>query len=272
MTAIGQAVGNTSTTQLLKSIVAANRRAKTRYRLIYSAVWAIILVVLAIALGTTGKIDFAFIQKWGGFILGGAGTTIVVCIFSITMATMLAVVGALGRLSSNPVINGVASFYVSLVRGTPLLVQIFFIYYSLPEFKIVIPGLEAGIIALGFNYGAYMTEIFRAGIQAVPKGQREAAEALAMPGNLVMRRIVLPQATRIVIPDLGNQFVAMIKDSALVSTIGVTEVLNNAQLAGSQGLQFTAAFLVAALIYWGLTIIFSTVQSWLERRMARGDR
>jgi polar amino acid transport system permease protein len=136
----------------------------------------------------------------------------------------------------------------------------------------VLPLVVGGILALGFNYGAYMTEIFRAGIQAVPPGQREAAQALGMPERLIMRRIVLPQAFRIVIPAIGNDFVAMIKDSALVSTIGITELLWRAQRIGSQNFRTFETLLVAALVYWLMTIAFSYVQERLERRMARGDR
>ena len=113
-------------------------------------------------------------------------------------------------------IYAAATLYVSLVRGTPLIVQIFFIYLALPQFGIVLPALVGGIFALAFNYGAYMTEIFRAGIQAIPRGQLEAAAALGMTERMTMRRIVLPQAVRIVIPAIGNEFIAMIKDSALV--------------------------------------------------------
>ena len=114
---------------------------------------------------------------------------------------------------------------MSLVRGTPLIVQILFVFLALPQLGIVLDPLPAGIVALAFNYGAYLTEIFRAGIQAVPRGQREAAEALGMPERPVMRRIVLPQAVRIVIPAIGNDFVSMIKDSSLVSVVGVQELL-----------------------------------------------
>jgi polar amino acid transport system permease protein len=117
-----------------------------------------------------------------------------------------------------------------------------------------------------------MTEIFRAGIQAVPSGQQEAAQALGMPERLVMRRIVLPQAVRIVIPAIGNEFIAMIKDSALVSLIAVRELLWRARRVGTQNFRTLEAFLIAALVYWVLTIIFSIFQERLERRMARGDR
>ena len=149
---------------------------------------------------------------------------------------MFAVFGALGRLSSQlrPVSRS-STLYVSLVRGTPLLVQILFIYLALPQiFPIVndVPKEVLGIFALAFNYGAYMTETFRAGIQAVPRGQTEAAQALGMPGRTRMRRIVLPQAIRIITPAIGNEFISMIKDSSLVSVIGVPEILWRAQRVG----------------------------------------
>jgi polar amino acid transport system permease protein len=178
----------------------------------------------------------------------------------------------MGRLSRNAFVNGVASLYVSLVRGTPLIVQIYFIYLALPQVGIVLPAIPAGIIALSFNYGAYMTEVFRAGIQAIPRGQREAAQALGLPERAVMRRIVLPQAFRIVIPAIGNDFVAMLKDSSLVSILAVEELLFRSQLVGRQNFRSLEALIIAAAIYWVLTILFSYVQQRLERRMARGDR
>ena len=140
--------------------------------------------------GYTDNLDFEWIQTNWLFILAGAGLTVVVSVASIILATILAVFGALGRLSRSPVLNGIASLYVSLVRGTPLIVQIFFIFFALPQVGIVLPAIPTGVIALGVNYGAYMTEIFRAGLQAVPRGQREAAQALGMSERLVFRRIV----------------------------------------------------------------------------------
>jgi len=235
-------------------------------------VWVVLLGLLAAALAATDNVDTEWIKTWAPLIAGAAGLTVVICIASIALAIVLAVLGALGRLSTNPFINGLASLYVSLVRGTPLIVQIYFIYFALPSLGIILPALPAGIFALGFNYGAYLTEIFRAGIQAVPAGQREAGSALGMPDRLVMLRVVLPQATRIVTPAIGNEFIAMIKDSALVSIIGVREVLWNAETAGRPRNNTIEAFIIAALIYWVLTIIFSLFQERLERRMARSDR
>jgi len=261
-----------ATPEILDRIRVSQRRARLSFRLWVAATWIALVGGLLGALWATGNINFDFIGEWGPFILGGAGVTILLCVTSIVFATVLAVFGAIARLSSNPSINGVASLYVSLVRGTPLIVQIIFIYLALPQLDIRIPAIPAGIMALSFNYGAYMTEIFRAGIQAVPPGQREAAQALGMSERNIMRRIILPQAVRIVIPAIGNDFVAMIKDSALVSVIAVQELLWRAQNVGRQNFRTLEALLIAALVYWILTIIFSFFQERLERRMARGDR
>lgn len=257
---------------VLQQIEASDRRRLTSFRVQFALVWVTLVGLLLLALALTNNVQVDWIAEWGPYILGGTSITILICVVSIVLATFLAVLGAIARLSKNPIVNGVAALYVSLVRGTPLLVQIFFIYFALPQFGIVLPALAAGILALGFNYGAYMTEIFRAGIQAVPRGQREAAEALGMTERLVLRRIVLPQAFRIVIPAIGNDFVAMIKDSALVSTISVAELLWRARKAGTQDFRTLQALIIAATIYWILTLAFSYFQERLERRMARGDR
>jgi polar amino acid transport system permease protein len=257
---------------VLAEIEAGRRRGRRSFRLKFVIVWVLIVGSLIATLWALNKINPPFIAEWAPFILGGAGLTVLICATSIVFATILALIGAIARLSSNVVAYSVSSLYVSLVRGTPLLFQIFFIYLALPQVGIVIPVLIGGIAALSFNYGAYMTEIFRAGIQAVPRGQREAAQALGMPERMIMRRIVLPQAIRIVIPAIGNDFVAMIKDSALVSTIGVQELLWRAQNVGRQNFRTLETMLVAALVYWILTIIFSFFQERLEKRMARGDR
>jgi polar amino acid transport system permease protein len=257
---------------IVDAIAQAQRSARRDFLWKFSLTWAVIIAALGLVIYATGNADPAFTLEWGPFILGGVGITIGVCIASIFLATILAVLGALGRLSTNPFINGVASLYVSLVRGTPLIVQIYFIFFALPLLGVVLDPIPAGILALSFNYGAYMTEIFRAGIQAVPKGQREAAQALGMPDRLIMRRVVLPQAVRIVTPAIGNDFVSMIKDSSLVSLLGLQELLWRANTVGRSNQQIIQALLIAALVYWALTIIFSYFQARLEKRMAKGDR
>jgi polar amino acid transport system permease protein len=261
------------TTPIVEAIAAARRSNRTRFLTVFIAVWVILVLGIGGGMWLASGADFDFVLTSGPVIvLQGAGATILVSVVSITLATILAVFGALARLSANPIPNAIGSFYVSLFRGTPLLLQIYFAYFALPQIGVVLPALVAGITALSLNYGAYLTEIFRAGILAVPRGQREAAQALGMPERLLMRRIVLPQATRIVIPAIGNDFIAMLKDSSLVATITVHETLFMAQRIGRSAFEPVAALLIAGAVYWVLTIIFSFFQERLERRLARSDR
>jgi len=257
--------------EVVRAIAASRERAKLQFRTLFIVTWIVLVGGFAVAIWATGNVDPEFLAVWGPFIIGGVPVTIFVSVTSILLATLFAVVGALGRLSLVAPIYAAASLYVSLVRGTPLIVQIIFWYLALPQFGVVLPPIVAGILALSFNYGAYMTEIFRAGIQAIPRGQIEAASALGMTDRLTMRRIVLPQAIRIVIPAIGNEFIAMIKDSALVSLVTIQEVFWRAQTTGSRYFRSFETLLVAALIYWILTIVFSIVQERLEARMRQSD-
>ncbi|HET9878962.1 MAG TPA: amino acid ABC transporter permease [Candidatus Limnocylindria bacterium] len=258
---------------IVGQITAAQNAARLRFRLTFVAVWIAIIVGIGVALAAANAWDWEFALESGPVIvLQGAGITVLISVASIVGATILAILGALGRISTNPILYAIASFYVSLIRGTPLIAQIYIIYFALPQLDIVIPAIPAGILALSLNYGAYMTEIFRAGIQAVPRGQREAAGALGMRQAHIMRRIVLPQAVRIVTPAIGNEFIAMLKDSALLSTISVHETLFLAQRLGRSSFEPITALLIAAIVYWILTIVFSIFQERLEKRMARSDR
>jgi polar amino acid transport system permease protein len=260
---------------IVAEVRAARARESRRFRLVFGITWAILIGLLVGSLFAAGKIDMAFLAEWGPYILGGIPITIVVSIFSIAAAIVFAVLGALGRLSIRAPLYAVATLYVSLVRGTPLIVQILFIFLALPQIipaTAGIPVIILAIFALAFNYGAYMTEIFRAGIQAVPRGQIEASGALGMTESQTMRRVILPQAIRIVIPAIGNEFIAMIKDSALVSLMTVQELLWRAQRVGQSNFRSLETLLLAALVYWSLTIAFSVVQDRLEKRMAESDR
>jgi len=249
---------------IVSDIARARTRANLRFRLIFALTWIILVGGLALALAESGKVDPAFLSKWGGFILAGVPVTIFVSITSILLAIVFAVFGALGRLSTTAPIYAIATLYVSLVRGTPLIVQIYFIYLALPQFGIVLDPLPSGILALSFNYGAYLTEIFRAGVEAIPRGQREAAGGAG-------RRVILPQAVRIVIPAIGNDFISMIKDSSLVSLVTIQELFYRANNVGTQTFRNFEALLVAAVVYWVMTIVFSFFQERLEKRMAESD-
>jgi len=256
---------------LAEQLMAAYRSKSIRHSFFVLAVWLFIFILLFSLLRRFG-LDIAFMRKWLPFIMGGAGLTMLVSAAAILLATVLALLGALGRLSNNPVANGVSGFYISLIRGTPLLVQVFIWFLALPQIDITLPPVLAGVLALGVNYGAYMTEVFRAGIQAIGKGQHEAAQALGMSSGQTFRRIVLPQAFRIVIPPIGNEFIAMMKDSSLVSVITVQELTFRAQKIGRQNFRNLETFLIAAGFYWILTIIFQFFQGNLETYMARGER
>jgi polar amino acid transport system permease protein len=246
--------------------------------------WVIILILLififsgiSFNLGPisikTIKLDTEFIVTWAPFISGGVLQTLWISAISIICASLLALLSALGRLSGIPPLVALSSFYVSLIRGTPLYLQIFFFFLALPQVGIKMPPAMAGVLALSLNYGAYMSEIFRAGISSVSGGQREAAIALGMTSGQMMRRIVLPQALRLVLPPTGNEFIAMLKDSALVSATGfVQEIMWRANKVGRANFRGMEALLVAALWYWLMTIIFSTIQANIEKRMSRGDR
>lgn len=269
----GAGLTNQIAPDLGAQIMESDKRRGLMWRLTFVATWLVIFGLLTAFLVFGVGIDEGLITKYFWYIVGGGiGITIFVSICSILLAITFATLGALGRLSRNPVLNGIASFYVSLVRGTPLLLQILFIYLALPQLGIVLPEIACGVFALGFNYGAYMTEVFRAGIQAVPPGQTEAAQSLGMSGRTTFIRIILPQAFRIVTPAIGNDFISMLKDSSLVSVIGVQELLWRARLIGTKEFAAIQTLLIAATVYWVLTIAFSFLQARLERRMAQGDR
>jgi len=246
--------------------------------------WIVILALLGAMFGgvsiklgplefETIKLDGEFIARAAPIISEGAAQTLIISVLSILFASVLALLTALARLSRIAPLYAVATFYVSLIRGTPLLLQIFFFFLALPRMGIILSGIMAGVVALSLNYGAYMSETFRAGIQSVGKGQREAALALGMTNGQMMRRIVLPQALRLVIPPIGNDFIAMLKDSSLASTTGfVRELMWLGQNLGRREFRSMEALLVIALWYWGMTIIFSWLQGRLEKRLSRGDR
>ncbi len=204
---------------IVRAIADADSRRRLRFRVLFVTTWVVLVGGFVLALVAAGSFDVPFLAVWAPFILGGVPLTILIAVTSICLALPLAVLGAIGRISVVAPIYGIATLYVSVVRGTPLLVQIIFMVLGLPRLIPAVnevPLIVLGIFALGFNYGAYLTEIFRAGIEAVPQGQREAGAALGMSHRRIMWRIVLPQAFRIVTPAIGNEFIAMIKDSALV--------------------------------------------------------
>jgi len=265
-------------------LYAAQLRQQRTFKTQASVSWGILLIILVFLFSGTQlefgafsyktiSLDTAFITDNLDFVACGVTSTIRISVLSILFAVALALFAALGRLSKFPPFYALSAFYVSLIRGTPLYLQIFFFFLALPQMGIVLSGLISGVLALGLNYGAYMSETFRAGIASVGKGQREAAIALGMTNGQMMRRIVLPQALRFAIPPMGNDFIAMTKDSALVAATGfVHELMWRAVKVGRAQFHNLEALIMAALFYWVMTLLLTAIQGRVEARLAKGDR
>ncbi|AET59124.1 amino acid ABC transporter permease [Paenibacillus terrae HPL-003] len=203
------------------------------------------------------------------FLLKGAYYTLYITIVSMLFGLMIGLVVAVARLKGNRPVRWLARSYVSIIRGTPVLVQIAVIYYGLDDYGISFGSLTAACLALSINTGAYLSETFRGAILAVPKGQTEAAYATGMSPGQTMRRIILPQAVRIAIPPMGNTFVGMLKETSLVSVIGVSELMRQAQLLQAQYLRYMPFLLEIGIMYWIMSIGFSAILERVEKRLAR---
>ncbi|MEX3639411.1 amino acid ABC transporter permease [Paraburkholderia sp. BR14320] len=231
------------------------------------------LALLVVLFFSTFNLSIDFIErKIGYLVLQGATTTLYISAISIALAFVLALIGALAKLSSNGIAIGIATFYTSLFRGLPLLMQIFILYLGLPQLGYVVDPIPAGVAALSLCYGAYMTEIFRAGIQSIPKGQWDAARALGLSHGMMMRLVILPQALRVIIPPTGNQFIAMLKDSSLVSVVGVWELTYVATTEGQREFRHMEMLISASVIYWLVSMVLEVIQSRIERRFRRSAR
>lgn len=225
-----------------------------------------------------------YLLQPSGVYLTGLWLTCLISVLAMLLGCVLGLAAALLRLSKNPLLHLTVRFYVWLMRGTPLLVQIVFLYTALAAggifrfedielFGLIVPGnIQAAIIALGLNEGAYMAEIIRAGIGAVDKGQYEAGRSLGMGFAKLMRRIVLPQAFRVIVPPLGNEFNVMLKNTTLVSVIGVQELLLSTQMITSATFRVFELYLVVALYFLTLTTLWGFFQRWLETRFSQSDR
>lgn len=231
------------------------------------------LLILFLSFFWSFNLSYEFIFSRIEFlILKGAFTTIYVSLIAILISCVLGLAGALARLSSSGMAFGVGTFYISFFRGTPLLLQIYLIYMGLPQLGFVVPAVPCGIAALSLCYGAYMAEIFRAGIQGIPSGQREAAQALGLKKGIIFRKIIFPQAMRLIVPPTGNQFIAMLKDSSLVSVIGVMELTFLAKTAGRSEFKHLEMLITAAILYWIISFTFEMVQARIERHYGKGVR
>lgn len=209
---------------------------------------------------------------WSSFvpIVTGAVTgTIPLTLASFVLGLTLALLVALMRLSRTAVVSGAARFYVSVIRGTPLLVQLFVIFYGLPSLGVKLDPWPSAIIAFSLNVGGYAAEVIRAAILSVPKGQWEAGHTIGMSKGQALRRIILPQAARVSVPPLSNTFISLVKDTSLASLILVTELFRNAQQIAAFSQDFMVLYLEAALVYWVICLALSTGQSALEKRLDR---
>jgi cystine transport system permease protein len=202
-------------------------------------------------------------------IVGAITGTIPLALASFAIGLVLALALALMRLSRRVWLSSIARVYISLVRGTPLLVQLFVIFYGLPSIGVVIDPWPSAIIAFSVNVGGYAAEVIRAAILSVPKGQWEAAYMIGMSHQRALTRIILPQAARVSVPPLSNTFISLVKDTSLASLILVTEMFRVAQQVASFSGQFMALYLEAALLYWIICLVLSTAQGALEKRLDR---
>jgi polar amino acid transport system permease protein len=205
------------------------------------------------------------------FLPDGILQTFKVTVLSIVFALIVGLFTGLGRISRIKIINRIATVYVEVIRGIPLLVQLFYIYYAMGKL-VQVPRLVAAVTAMTVCYGAYLGEIFRAGIQAIPKGQMEAALALGMSRAQAMRRIILPQTIRVVLPPVGNEFIALLKDSSLVSILAVSDLLRRGREFASKTFYYFETYTVVALVYLVLTLFFSKLVSLMEDRLNRREQ
>lgn len=254
----------------------------------------LVAVWLAISAARAHFIDVHVVRKYvfSHLILSGVRNTLLVSILAQVAGIVLGVVLAVMRISKNPVMRAVSAFYVWFFRGTPVLVQLFFwfngvplvfkhftvavpfthtVLYTTPMVKFMTPFMAA-LLGLGLNEGAYMAEIVRAGFLAVPEGQTDAASALGLTGGQTIRRVVLPQAMRVIIPPTGNEFISMLKTSSLATVVTYGELLNRASSIYSSNLQIIPLLVVASLWYLLMTTVASVGQHYLERHYGRGYR
>lgn len=216
--------------------------------------------------------DFSFLHEYYGFFIDGTSITLFLSFFGAGLGIILGVLLALMKLSKNMLLKAFSSSYIELVRGTPLLVQLYIIYYGLPKLLGVDFGdITLGIIAISLNSAAYVGEIIRAGLLSIDKGQMEAARSLGMSHKMAMLYIIIPQAFKNILPALGNEVIVLIKESSIVSVVGIHDLMYNADtIRGNTYLPFEP-LIIAAAIYFTITFILSKLLGLLERRMRAGD-
>ncbi len=214
-------------------------------------------------------IDFDLMVKSAPFLLKGAGYTVELSLGGMFFGLSLGFVIALMRLSSRKLLRGMARTYVSFIRGTPLLVQLFVIYYGLAQFGLRLDPIPSALIGLSLNVAGYTGEILRAAIASIDKGQWEAARALGLSWPQTMRLVIVPQAARVALPPLGNSFIGLVKDTSLAATIQVPELFRQAQLITARTFQIFTMYFTAAVLYWIISTALAALQQRLEKRYSR---
>ena len=198
---------------------------------------------------------------------GALAATIPLTLASFALGLAIAILVALARLGESRILRGLASFYVSLIRGTPLLVQLFVIFYALPQLGVVIDPFPSAILAFSLNVGGYTAETIRAAILSVPTGQWEAAETIGLDRATTLRRVIAPQALRVAVPPLFNTFIGLVKDTSLASSIMVSELLREAQIIAAPSYRFLLLYSLAALYYWLICTVLAIAQSRIEKKL-----
>lgn len=217
-------------------------------------------------------LDFSLVTKFIPFMLKATIVTLELSVVSIFIGLILGLFIALMKISSIKVLSLIADFYLWIIRGTPMLVQLFIVYFGLPQIGIELSPFVSSVIALGINSAAYIAEIYRGGIQSIPRGQVEAAESLGMKYPTIMKKIILPQAIRVSVPSLGNQAIMMLKDSSLASLVTVSELMMVSQRFASTNFAFIEFYVAAAGFYLVMTTLFTFVLNKVEVRMSISDR
>jgi His/Glu/Gln/Arg/opine family amino acid ABC transporter permease subunit len=221
-------------------------------------------------------LDLSVVHDYAPVFLQGLGVTVFLTLVVILLAGVLAIPIALARLSTTTWIKLPADFYVEFIRATPLILQLIYIYYVLPAAGIQLDPLTAAIVGLTVNYSAFMSEVYRSGIQAVPSTQREAARSLGLKPSIIFIKIVFPQAFRIVIPALGNYLIALFKDTALASVVTVQELMFSGQIIAARNYQYFTVYTITAILYFAVgypsALLVRRLERWSQRGWARPER
>lgn len=214
-----------------------------------------------------------FLMKYYKYFLSGTSITLIVSLFGVIFGVILGVFFCLMKLSNNRLLKSLATAYIELVRGTPLLVQLYLVYYGLPTvLPLPFSRLSLGIVAVSLNSAAYVAEIIRAGIQSIDKGQMEAARSLGMTHGMAMKHIIIPQAFKNILPALGNEFIVLIKESAIISIVGIHDLMYNSDTLRGITYRPFLPLIYATMIYFIITFSLSKLLGLLERRLRAGDQ